>query len=284
MNLLAVRGRQDRNSISRPDGRLLRSDASKFWHRDLEIVCLPLKNTAAPMSDNLADNRHAETQNEPGPVTEFPTVAVGPFEVAALSQAEVVRRIAHWPDEQRPAVFNHLHVGALNFRDDPTFAEAMADAEMVYADGMATVLVGKLSGAEGLERSGLTDIGHEILEALNTRLARPARIAFLGGADDLAERAGNVLASQHGIEVVIAEHGYRTDDEWSELLVKVAEAKPDAMFVGLGMPREAIWAMNHRHELPDCLVLCAGGFFGHVVGDEKRAPEWAQKEIGRAHV
>ncbi len=231
------------------------------------------------MADNT-ETTDTETR-EQGPttadVTDFDTVEVGPFAVAALSQAEVVRRIASWPEAKRPAVFNHLHVGALNFRDNPTFAAAMADADMVYADGMATVLVGKLSGAEGLERSGLTDIGHEILEALNVRLGRPARVAFLGGADDLAERAGAALSTQHGIEVVFAAHGYRTDDEWSELLAEVVETKPDAMFVGLGMPREAIWAMNHRHELPNALVLCAGGFFGHVVGDEKRAPEWAQK-------
>jgi len=207
----------------------------------------------------------------------FPTVEVGPFSVASLSQEAVVHNIANWPQDQLPAVFNHLHVGALNFRDDPTFVAAMGDADMVYADGMATVLIAKISGAEGLERSGLTDIGHEILDALNTRLGRPARIVFLGGVDGLAERAGEEMRLLHNIDPVYAAHGFRTDDEWSELLAEVAETKPDAMFIGLGMPREAIWAMKHRHELPECIVMAAGGFFGHVVGDEKRAPEWAQK-------
>jgi UDP-N-acetyl-D-mannosaminuronic acid transferase (WecB/TagA/CpsF family) len=33
-----------------------------------------------------------------------------------------------------------------------------------------------------------------------------------------------------------------------------------------------IWSQRHRDELPPGLVLTCGGWFGHIVGDEKRAP------------
>ena len=231
---------------------------------------------AIPTPDTVNIDDQAEFGHEVD-LTNFPIVKVGPFEVAALTQSEVVNRIVNWPEDKRPAVFNHLHVGALNFRDESTFVNAMNDADLVYADGMATVLIGRLSGAEELERAGLTDIGHDIVKALNVRLGRPARIAFLGGPDGLADRAAQEMKRLHGIDPVFTAHGYRDTDEWSETLLEVCETKPDALFIGLGMPREAIWAMEHRHELPDALVMSAGGFFGHIVGDEKRAPEWAQK-------
>lgn len=209
--------------------------------------------------------------------TTIPTVAVGPFEVAALPKRELVDLIVQWPLENGPAVMCHLHVGALNHRDDPDFVEAMAAADVVYADGSATVLIGRVAGADNLERAGLTDIGHDILEHLATRLGRPVRTALLGGPDGLADRAGAVLASAHPAEVVFSEHGYHDDTEWPAILETCRAANPDVLFVGFGMPREALWAQKYRAQLPNALILAAGGFFGHVAGDEKRAPEWAQK-------
>jgi exopolysaccharide biosynthesis WecB/TagA/CpsF family protein len=77
--------------------------------------------------------------------------------------------------------------------------------------------------------------------------------------------------------MVYESHGYHDDNEWSEVLGETRAAAPDIVFVGLGMPREAMWAQQFKSELPPALILAAGGFFGHVVGDEKRAPDWAQK-------
>jgi exopolysaccharide biosynthesis WecB/TagA/CpsF family protein len=205
-----------------------------------------------------------------------PTVEVGPFTVVALSRAEVVDRIVSWPRPTSAVVICHLHVGALNHRDDPGFVAAMDEADLVYADGMATVLIARFAGAGGIERAGLTDIGHDILDGLNARLGRPTRVALLGGPEGLAARAGIALRRLHGVHPVFTAHGFRPADEWAETLRLVRAADPDIVFVGLGMPAEAIWAGHHRDELPPCLVLAAGGFFGHVTGEERRAPQWAQ--------
>jgi N-acetylglucosaminyldiphosphoundecaprenol N-acetyl-beta-D-mannosaminyltransferase len=204
-------------------------------------------------------------------------VKVGPFTVAACSQAELVSRIVEWPLTAGPAVMCHLHVGALNNRHDAEFVAAMDDAEMVYADGMATVLVGRAGGASELERAGLTDIGHLVIEQLSEALGRTVRLAVLGGPEGLARAAGETLSRMHNCEMVQESHGYRDDAEWSTVLTETRAAAPDIVFVGLGMPQEALWAQQFRAELPAALILPAGGFFGHVVGDEKRAPDWAQK-------
>jgi N-acetylglucosaminyldiphosphoundecaprenol N-acetyl-beta-D-mannosaminyltransferase len=218
----------------------------------------------------------AATSTAPA-ITDVPTVAVGPFEVVALPQSELIDHIVQWPVADGPGVMCHLHVGALNHRDDAEFVEAMAAADVVYADGSATVLIGKAAGANALERAGLTDIGHDILERLATRLERPVRTGLLGGPEGLAERAGAALAAAHPTEIVFTEHGYHDETMWPALLAECRATNPDVLFVGLGMPREAIWAQAYRDQLPNALILAAGGFFGHVAGDEKRAPEWAQK-------
>lgn len=205
------------------------------------------------------------------------TVNVGPFAVAALPQADLIDTMINWPTESAPAVMCHLHVGALNYRGDAEFVAAMNAAEVTYADGMATVLVGRAAGANQLERAGLTDIGHDVISELAKLRARTVRLALLGGSEGLARRAGEVLCESHNCELVFESHGYHQDAEWSDELAKARATNPDIVFVGLGMPQEALWAQRFKSELPNALILPSGGFFGHVVGDEKRAPQWAQK-------
>lgn len=204
-------------------------------------------------------------------------VYVGPFRVSALPRHDVVNLMVNWPLVDGPAIMSHLHVGALNARTDSAYVEAMNKSAVTYADGMATVLVAKAAGAKNIERAGLTDIGHEVIEGVAAKLGRPAKVAYLGGPPGLAERAGQALADTHDCETVYTSDGFHDDAEWSEILIETNAAEPDIVFVGLGMPREALWAQQFCKELPPAIVMAAGGFFGHVVGDEKRAPRWAQK-------
>ncbi len=215
------------------------------------------------------------TKSEPMPNPE--TVEVGPFKVAAISQQALIETMVNWPVQTGPGLMFHLHVGALNERSNTDFVAAMNRSAMTYADGMATVLVAKAAGAEAIERAGLTDIGHEVVQGVADNLGRPARVAYLGGPEGLAQRAGDKLAALHDCESVYVTDGFHDDAGWSVVLAEVGAVNPDIVFVGLGMPREALWAEQFFGELPPALIMAAGGFFGHVVGDEKRAPQWAQK-------
>lgn len=201
------------------------------------------------------------------------SVPVGPFHVADLTRAglgEAVGELAGATAGRRPSVVFALHVGGLNSRRDRSFVAAMAQADLVYADGGSTVLVAKLAGAREIERAVTTDVGWDFLAALGRQLGRPPRIALVGGADGLAAGAGEALAAGGAGEVVAAEHGYRSD--WTDVLVRLRDARPDALIVGLGAPREMTWIVEHRDELPPCLVFTCGGWFGYLVGDEARAP------------
>lgn len=217
-------------------------------------------------------------QQSPASLAALPRVSVGPFQVADAASETVVAAIADAHDTTVPLVMCHLHVGSLNHDDDAAFVAAMNAADLVYADGMATVVIAKAAGSESITRAGLTDIGEEIVDAVAARLGRPVRLGLLGGEPGLAERAGVALAAGHEAEAVFAAHGYQEDAAaWKAVLGELRAAEPDIVFVGLGMPREALWAQEHLDDLPPAVILAAGGYYGHIAGDESRAPEWAQR-------
>jgi exopolysaccharide biosynthesis WecB/TagA/CpsF family protein len=204
-----------------------------------------------------------------------PTVPVGPYRLVDLDRHELVAAIADLAAGtvgSRPAAVFACHVGGLNERRNPDFVAAMTAADLVYADGVSVVSLMKLAGAQRVQRHPTTDLGWEVFDALAERLDRPVRVALLGGPEGLADRAGEVVGRRPGVTVVATEHGYHSD--WEPVLARLRSAEPDLVVVGLGMPAEALWTIQHRDALPPAAILTAGGWFGYIVGEEKRAPAW----------
>ncbi len=202
-----------------------------------------------------------------------PTTPVGPFRVADASVRHLVEDIVSLatPRVEAPVLVFALHVGGLNSRKDGAFLAAMAEADVVYADGGSVVTLARLAGAEEIERAPTTDVGWDVIGALADALGRPLRLALIGGPAGLAERAAVEFEASGSTKVVSTHHGYHQD--WAGVLAEVRAQAPDMTIVGLGAPFEMVWANQWRDHLPPGVLLTCGGWFGHIVGDERRAPK-----------
>jgi N-acetylglucosaminyldiphosphoundecaprenol N-acetyl-beta-D-mannosaminyltransferase len=207
---------------------------------------------------------------------------VGPFRVPDATREEFVELVltlagaSHGgPGRHGPALVYALHVGGLNARHDVRFVDAMLRADLVGADGGSVVFLARLAGAKAIERVPTTDVGWDILRGLAVRLGRDARVALVGGPPGLAQRAGDVLSRDAPVQVVHTDHGYH--DDWASPLQKLRASTPDITLVGLGAPHEMTWCQDNRDELPGRLVVTCGGWFGHLVGDEARAPTFLRR-------
>ncbi|WP_158251610.1 WecB/TagA/CpsF family glycosyltransferase [Cryobacterium sp. M91] len=182
--------------------------------------------------------------------------------------------------EARTHFFFAIHVGGLILRHDRRFISAMSQADMVYADGTAVVLIARqVARRTGttfrMERAPTTDIGWTVIAQLRERLDRPVRLALVGGPPGLAARASSVLAETGNALVVFVTHGYHED--WRPAVSEIAEAAPDLVLVGLGAPLEMYWCLEWRDALPKSVVMTCGGWFSFLSGDEKRSPRVLQR-------
>lgn len=204
-------------------------------------------------------------------------VPVGPFLVDDLDHEGVVRQVTDtWMEAEGEKVVTAfaLHVGGLNNRHEQDFVRAMNAADVTYADGISVVMLARLEGGR-VGRAATTDVGWDILRAMGQSLGRPARCALIGGYPGLAERAAEVLTAEGAGEIVLCEHGFHRD--WKPVLNRLRLAQPDVCVVGLGAPREMLWVERWKHLLPPAVILTSGGWFGHIVGDELRAPVLFQR-------
>lgn len=205
------------------------------------------------------------------------TVRISGLPVADAAQHEIIDWLADRRNPAQALLAYALHIGGLVALDEnDQFRETMLGASLIYADGIGPVLLGRTRGGR-LGRSATTDLAPAILDRWAGEGELP-RIALLGGPLGLAKAAGQALEEKGLGRTVYAESGYL--DDYSDALKEMSAVRPDVLFVGMGAPREMEWCERYLHQLPSCVVITCGGWFGFLTGKERRAPQLVQNVGG----
>lgn len=110
------------------------------------------------------------------------------------------------------------------------------------------------------------------------------RVFYLGGEPGVAARAAESLTARYpGVEI-LTRHGFFDmtpgSQENQEVVDLIAEARPQILFVGMGMPRQEIWLHRNQHLLPPTVALSVGAALDYEAGVQRPAPRW----VGRLGV
>ena len=160
-------------------------------------------------------------------------------------------------------------------QEDEEFREVLNRADMVTPDGVGVVWMGRLLDLPLYERVSGCDMVERIA---GLAAAKGYSIYLLGARPGVAEKAGRNLQGQWpGLRIAGAQHGYFSDEEEPGVLEAIREAKPDVLFVALGIPRQEKWIRAHLEDLGVPVAIGVGGSFDVIAGEVKRAPRWVQR-------
>jgi N-acetylglucosaminyldiphosphoundecaprenol N-acetyl-beta-D-mannosaminyltransferase len=159
---------------------------------------------------------------------------------------------------------------------DPEMRALFVTADIIHADGMPLVFASRLRCREPLpERVATSDLVHDLAKV---GVARGASLYLLGGtAEVVAKTRANLEASYPGLVIAGARSGYMTTAEEPVVAEEIAAAKPDILFVSMGVPREQAFILRNRERLRGVgIAKTSGGLFDFLSGTKKRAPLWIQ--------
>jgi exopolysaccharide biosynthesis WecB/TagA/CpsF family protein len=178
--------------------------------------------------------------------------------------------------DEGPGLAFALHIAGLNLQNRKSYVESLAQTNsIVYADGMSVVLVARLKHGAVIQRVPTTDLGWSVLMALHHRLQRPPVVGLIGGPQGLADSAAAEIARQQPIQVSFTLTGHPETwaiEDWRSLAEPI-----DILIVGMGTPLETEWVVSNRERIGATTVMTCGGWFGHIIGHETRAPKFLQK-------
>jgi N-acetylglucosaminyldiphosphoundecaprenol N-acetyl-beta-D-mannosaminyltransferase len=161
---------------------------------------------------------------------------------------------------------------------DAEMKRALLASALVVPDGMPLVWASNLLGENLHQRV----YGPELMRRYCQRCADHGhRVWLYGGRDQghLAQLALRLRQAHEGIQIV---GGYAppfrplTQEEEDALVEQINEARPDVLWVGIGVPKQEKW-MAHIRERLEVPVMCAvGAAFDFHAGRISQAPKWMQ--------
>lgn len=156
----------------------------------------------------------------------------------------------------------------------PWLRSALNEASLVFCDGAGVALAARILGLPAPERITYADwmwrlAGFSAREGLTMYL--------IGARPGVAEEAARKLIHRHpALRIVGAEHGHfdksAGSSENEAALARIADAAPDILVVGFGMPLQERWISENRRGLGCGVALAGGAAFDYVSGRARRGP------------
>lgn len=155
---------------------------------------------------------------------------------------------------------------------DTVLYEIINRADLVVPDGVGVVWASKFLGTPLPERVPGVELMQRLVEE---SLKHNWRIYMLGAEPGVAEQAAKTLTETYpSVNIVGTHHGYFTKAEEPDVLAKIKVARPDILFVALGVPKQEKWAAAHLARLEIPVAIGVGGSFEIFAGVTDRAPKW----------
>ena len=198
----------------------------------------------------------------------------------AVQIPDVINQMQRWITQRQACRYiavAGMH-GITEARHNAEFRKAVADADLVVADGMPVVWLGRLHGHFMPRRV----YGPELMLRFCKETASAGyRHYLLGGAPGVPEQLARSIEKACSGITIVGTHSppFRasTSEEDAELIENINRAAPDVLWVGLGTPKQEMWMRRHRDKLRVPVTIGVGAAFDFLSFRKRQAPVWMQE-------
>lgn len=143
---------------------------------------------------------------------------------------------------------------------------------IIIPDGISTVICSKIVNQPVKEKIA----GIDTMDSIVKKCEKENKGIFLLGATKKTLDMCNInLRTKYRELNILGSHdGYFDLDNCEEILKEIENAKPYALFVAMGCPRQEMFIIKYMDRLPCKVFMAVGGSFDIVAGTLKRAPKW----------
>ncbi len=209
----------------------------------------------------------------------LPNVRILGCRVDRVTVAQAVDTIEGWIAERwrercRFVVATGFH-GIWEAHKSAAFRGVLNSADLFCPDGIAPVWLSRLQREPLPGRVPGPDLLTEFLARAD---GAGYRSFFLGDTDDtLAALRCRLESNYPGHRIAgLFSPPFKPREERDdlELVEMINQARPDVLWVALGLPKQEWWIHRYRERLRVPVAVAVGAAFGFVSGRVSRAPQW----------
>ncbi|MDQ3986386.1 MAG: WecB/TagA/CpsF family glycosyltransferase [Actinomycetota bacterium] len=202
---------------------------------------------------------------------------VGGTRLDAVTTSQAIGALRHWVrTRDRASVAFCTASTVVEANSDAHLAGALEETDLVTADGMPLVWLGRRRSAAALERVYGPDFMVDVMQATGSSM----RHFFYGGAPGVAEEMARRLQGRFSdLEVagVLSPELVNGTSIAHDDVARINAANPDIVWVGLGHPKQEKWMRTHRQVLDAPVLAGVGAAFDFLSGRKQEAPAWMKR-------
>jgi N-acetylglucosaminyldiphosphoundecaprenol N-acetyl-beta-D-mannosaminyltransferase len=226
-----------------------------------------------PSAATVRDVGHTCGPRRPGPI-------VNGVRIDPITRSQLVQTVDEYLRCGKAHVVHfcaaHPTVAA---RGDPAYRALLNAGDLNVADGLPVAWAARLHGAR-VERLAGTESMHQIMR---WGIPRDLSHYFYGGTTDTIVRLRERIETEHpGTRIAGMESPpFRplSSDEVEEDAARIARAGTQALWIGLGAPKQDLAAERFRELQAAPVILCVGAAFDFAARTKRRAPAW-MRQVG----
>ncbi len=195
-----------------------------------------------------------------------------------ITPSQVTREMEGWiaarDGQCRRVVVTGFH-GIWEAHKHPDVKSVLNSADLWVPDGIAPVWVARLRGFRGVQRIP----GADLMRAFFERANEKGYSSFFYGdteqtLDALRKRLERDYPNHRVAGTFSPSFGAVPHEEDEAHVRMINDARPDVLWVGLGLPKQERWIFDHQRRLQVPVAAGVGAAFGFLSGRVKRAPAW----------
>jgi N-acetylglucosaminyldiphosphoundecaprenol N-acetyl-beta-D-mannosaminyltransferase len=159
---------------------------------------------------------------------------------------------------------------------NPSYYQSLNKTDLLLNDGIGIKLASLFTNVKIKENLNGTDL---IPIILSIAAANGNNVFFLGGQEGVAELAArNAMNKISGLNVTGYHSGFFNKTDEPELIQKINNSNAEILVLGMGVPKQEIWAFQNQDLLKATKIIIAGGAILDFLSENiKRAPRWVRK-------
>ena len=161
-------------------------------------------------------------------------------------------------------------------RQSSEYFKVMNSVDTILADGVAVKVIAKLSGVN-IQRNTGSDLFEVVMSHTNSV---QGTVFFLGGTSEILRKLCTRVAIDFPKVKITGKYAppfssVFDKEENQKITSLIGEAQPDVVWIGLGAPKQEIWAIEHLKYCKNVKIIAGiGAVFDFYSGNISRAPDW----------
>lgn len=156
--------------------------------------------------------------------------------------------------------------------DNMSYRKILENNFIVYQEGIGIYLLMKYLRYKELARVNATIVNKKLIRYI---VENRLRVYFIGG--NFKEDFIKQKCKQRNIKLVGYKNGYFENENLTEILEEIKEAKPEVIIIGMGVPKQEFTAIEIEKRIKGVKIVCVGNFLNYYFDLQKEAPVFIRK-------